>query len=403
MEQIKAQVQQKALNSWLEHDKKGTIEMITGFGKTFISLHALCTMPKDKNIIHLFLAETIERERDLMKEIVKYKKIFGIDILKEYNLQFYCYQTVYKWKNKSFGLIISDEIHDALSPEYSKFFYNNTYNAIIGLSATINKKTEYVIDNIKITKGDLLNEIAPICFKYTLDDGRRDDTIRELKIYVIQHRLDNKEKIIKSGNKKTTFYQTEKDAYEYWDNRHKKAWYLQDEEQKKLQIRITSTKRSNILYNMKSKIPIVKKLLNNLKGKTIIFGNSIDSLLEVTPNVISSRNNTAENNLIRNNFEKNKINEIGSFKKLKQGANLPGLDNCILMSYYSTDKDFIQRVGRLRDNGEIGYAFIILTLGTQEEQWFTKMFENINNMNIIYCPDVDFAIKNYINDQRITE
>ena len=53
MEEIREEVQQKALNSWLNTNKKGTLEIITGLGKTFISLHALCTMPKNDNI-HIY-------------------------------------------------------------------------------------------------------------------------------------------------------------------------------------------------------------------------------------------------------------------------------------------------------------------------------------------------------------
>lgn len=399
MEEIRNKVQQEALKSWLEKGKIGTVEIITGLGKTFVSLHALYEMPKDKNVTHLFLAEATDRQTDLLKDIKKYKKIFGRDVLKDYNLEFYCYQTVYKWENKKFGLVIADEIHDSLTPQYSKFFYNNDYEAIIGLSATINTKTSYELkEDDFITKGDLLNEVAPICFTYDVDTAMEDGTARKINVYVIQHKLDSTNKTIKSGNKKKSFMQTEKAAYDYWDSRHKKSWYIQDKNAQKLQIRITSTRRSQILYNLESKIPVVKKLLEVLNNKTIIFGNSIDSLLKVTPNTISSRNSDKENKDIRDAFENGKINSIGSFKKLKQGANLDGenLDNCIIMSYYSTDKDLIQRIGRLRNNGKVGNLFIILTMGTQEEQWFSKMFDSISSMNMTYCPDVDFAIKKYL-------
>ena len=86
---------------------------------------------------------------------------------------------------------------------------------------------------------------------------------------------------------------------------------------------------------------------------------------------------------------KEEISLIGSFKKLKQGANLPNIDNCIIMSYYSTDKDFIQRVGRLRQNNKIGNIFIFLTHETQEVVWFSKMFDNITNLSMIYCDNVE--------------
>lgn len=62
------------------------------------------------------------------------------------------------------------------------------------------------------------------------------------------------------------------------------------------------------------------------------------------------------------------------------------------MSYYSTDKDFIQRIGRLRNNNKVGNVFILLTKNTQEEKWFDKIFLNINNLNIIYCNTVNDCI-----------
>lgn len=223
---------------------------------------------------------------------------------------------------------------------------------------------------------DLLNKVAPVCFKYTVQQGQNEGTSRKLKIHIIEHTLEDKVKTIKSGNSKKSFLQTEQQVYDYWDKRHKKSWFLEDQEKKDLEIRITSYKRSQLLYNADSKIELVKKLLPTLKGKTILFGNSLNALLKITPNVINSKYSDERNKKIRNDFDNNKINVIGSFKKLKQGANLNDLDNCVIMSYYSSEKDFIQRIGRLRDNGQIGNVYIIVTKNTQEEIWFSKMIEN---------------------------
>lgn len=341
----KDKIQKEAIHAWVESGKKGTCEIITGLGKTFIGLHALYTMPKD-NKEHLFLAEAKDRVIDLKKDIEKYNKIFNRDVLNDYNLQFHCYQTVYKWKGKVVGLVIADEIHDSLSLAYYKFYKNNKYDAIIGLSATINRSTKYTLPSGKIiTKGNLLDKIAPVCYKYNLDKGQKDGTARKLNIYVIQHELDSVNKTIKSGGKgKKIFYQTELAAYNYWNKEHGKSWFIKDQKLKELKISITARKRSNILYNMASKIELVKKLLNHLNSKTIIFGNSVDALKKVTKNVVSSKNTDEKNEIIRKQFDKGVINTIGSFKKLKQGANLEGVDNCIIMSYYGTDKDMIQRI-----------------------------------------------------------
>lgn len=287
------------------------------------------------------------------------------------------------------------EIHDSLSPSYSQFYYNNNYKAILGLSATIDRKTKYNKNNIEFTKGTLLDDIAPSIYKYTINQGQKDNVSRKLNIYIISQYLDNVNKNILAGSVKKRFYQTEKAAYDYWDKEHKKAWFIENVELRDLKIRITSTKRSNLIFNLPSKQQTVKKLLSHLKNKTILFGNNLDALLNITKNTVSSRNKEEINDNIIDNFNNNKTNLIASFKKLKQGANLENVDNCIIMSYFSTEKDIIQRIGRLRNNNKTGNIFILLTHETQEVVWFNKMMEQVTDFNIIYCDNVEDCILKY--------
>ena len=395
LNELKDKIQQEALVKWLENEKKGVVILPTGVGKTILALHALYTMDKN-DLTHVFLAETTERKKDLLNDIELYNKLFNVDVTNDYNLKFYCYQTAYRWKDKEFGLVIGDECHDSLSPKYSQFYFNNKYQAFIGLSATIDRKTKYEENGQIFTKGDILDKIAPVVFKYSINEAQKDNVSRKLNIYVINHQLEEVEKTVKAGSLKKSFLQTEKASYDYWDKEHKRSWFIEDQELKALKIRITSHKRSNLLFNLPSKVNIIKQLINTINGKTIIFGNSLDALLKITSNVVSSRNSEDKNNYIRDQFDKNLIQTIGSFKKLRQGANLKDLDNCILHSYYSSEVHAIQQWGRLRQNGDkVGNVFIILTTGTQEEVWFQKMMENMNDFTIINCNDINDCIKKY--------
>lgn len=403
-------IQKAALKAWLENGKKGSAEISTGIGKTFLALHALYEMPLDWSIEHYFFAEVTDRKLDLIKQIKLYNEIFDRDVLVDYNLHFKTYQGAYKWKDKKIGLAIMDEVHELCSVEYSKLYYNNHFKAIIGLSATIDTETYY--ESIKRFKIDILNDIAPICFTYSLDDGLKDGTSRQLDIYVIYNQLNNKDKSISAGSKLRPFKQTEEAAYEYWNKMFTKnvsefidysigsnesgsayrTRISKSEAIKSAKIRNAAARRSKLLYKLPSKIPIIKELLKYVKGKTIVFGNDIDALLQITKNVVSSRNKPPINDKIRDDFDNDRIQIIGSFKKLKQGANLKDLDNCIIMSYFSKELDLKQRLGRLRDDGTIGKVFIIVTKETQEEVWFNKMFENLNNLNMIYCDDIEDCI-----------
>jgi len=335
----------------------------------------------------LFLAEVTDRERELRIEQEKWGGPTS-------EIEFACYQSAYKWVGKKYDLVIADEIHDSLTKEYSKFYANNQVKHIIGLSATVDAHAEVETEDPDeyFTKGELLKEIAPVCFTYGLDEGQKDGTSRKLDVYVINHKLDMHNKNIEAGNAKKRFYQTEWGAYNYKDAQFRKALFAPDAI-RQFRIRVTSAARAKLLYNLPSKVKAVKELVEGLTGRTIIFGNSLEALERVTPDVISSRNTDKINEQIRNDFEDKKLNLIAAFKKLKQGANLSDLDNCVIMSYYSKEKDLIQRIGRLRDNGEIGRIFIFVTFGSQEVKWFDSMFENVDSLNMINCNGVADCLK----------
>ena len=149
------------------------------------------------------------------------------------------------------------------------------------------------------------------------------------------------------------------------------------------------------MYNLTSKEHACKKLLETL-DRTIIFGNSIDSLRRITPFVITSRNSDEQNGYLRRRFEDRQIPNIASFKKLKQGANISGgLDNCVIVSYYSKEIDVIQRFGRLRKNEDIlGRVFIFVTKDTREEIWYQDMLINVkDNYKVIRHKNVKDCIE----------
>jgi len=371
-------IQEEALASWLNNKKKGTLELITGLGKTKIALDAVRLYPKNAKI--LFLAETTGRELELENEQQKWG-------LLGYDIKFACYQSAYKWKDTEWDLVIADEIHDSLTQQYSKFYTNNKYNAIIGLSATVDRRA-MVNEEEQVLKGHLLDKIAPVCYTYGIDEGQEDGTSRKLDVYVINHKLDITKKSVQGGNKANPFMQTEWAAYNYRDQAFKKSLRLSGDA-KEFRIRITSASRAKLLYELPSKVDATKLLISNIPGKTIVFGNSLSALESITPNVVSSNNTDKQNDVIREKFDKGKTNIIASFKKLKQGANLVGLDNVIIHSYYSKSKDLIQRIGRLRQNGEIGRVFIFVTFGTQECKWYNMMFEDTSSLNIVNCNDVN--------------
>lgn len=342
-------IQEKAIVACLDNRNsfglfRGTCEIATGHGKTFIAFK-LAHHLKPKHI--LFLAETEIREKNILDDYAKFKMLYGYDPLENAKIEFACYQSAYKWKDKSFDFVVADEIHDSLSPAYFNFYLNNEYKHLLGLSATIDKKNKYEdSEGNEYTKIDLLNRIAPVVFKYSLSDSIENKTGRQLRIVVIKHSLDHVNKTMpvtyKKNGESKTFYQTEFEMYDYYNRRFYQAIFQKDHND--FLIRHYANKRNAVLYKAPSKIKVLKELLKYL-DRTIVFGNDIDSISQIVPTV-SSRNKPAVNSQIIKDFNEHKLGVIGSFKMLKQGVNLKDLDNVIMHSYYGVEKDSVQRVGR---------------------------------------------------------
>jgi len=373
-------VQKEALSAWKNSGKKGSLEVVTGLGKTKIFLDAVKDYPKSAKI--LFLAEVTDRETELRNE----QKKWGMEGV---NIEFACYQTAYKWQGREFDFVCADEAVDSFTPAYSQFYFNNNIKDLMCLFAFLDSHLVVGQENGKeITKGELCNQIAPVCFTYSLQQAQKDKTYRELDIYVIKHKLDGVNKTIEAGGKDKKWMQTEQAAYDYADNIFQKEW-AGKKSWNDFSVMRASGRRANILYSLPSKIGAVKRLLENLNTKSIIFANSLPTLEKITPNVISSHKSDKENEEIRNSFDNGDSQVIASFKKLQQGANLTDLDNVIMMSYYSKQKITIQRTGRLRQNGEVGRLFVFVTANTQEEKWHKSMFEGMEMLNFIQCTDLD--------------
>ena len=393
--QKKRELQLAALDRWRCSDRRGTVNLATGMGKTFVFLDACNDNPNGE--IKLFLAETAERELDLRRDIEEYRKLYGID---HSDIVFECYQTAYKWEGKRFGTVGADEIHFAMTPMYSKFFENNECMHLVGLSATVDNDTDYG----DITKNQLLRKYAPVCFRYDMNQGIKDGIGRPLNIHVVYHRLDSQAKTIEAGNKDNRFFQTEAAAYNYADRMFRKGIVIRNEFLIKRYMQL----RMRLLHGLPSKVRDVTRLLSLMKDKRVIlFGNDLHALEKITPHVVRSARKGEKkkerdeiNRIIRHRFETSEINTIGSFIILEQGANLKGADSIIMMSYYSDDGRLLQRIGRLRkDEEKIGDVIIFVTIGTQEESWFSSMMEGIDKdvVNVMYYHSIDDLSKRILN------
>ncbi len=356
--------------------ERGTAEIATGVGKTFIGFKWLLKYVPKYSKVHFF-AETTVREKTLMDEARKFEEIYGIDIMSIYDIKFVCYQSIPVTDSIAH---IYDEIHDMLTPVYQACWFNNQPKYCIGLSAFIPNIPLDKLDFDSPTKHDLLNCFAPIKYRYPISQAVEEGILSPFEISVKYYEFDNKLKNMLGGTKAKPVQMTEYEYFKFFDTRRKN--FMMNH----IYRGVCGKRVSDLLQSTKSPVPIAKQVLEN-PARTIIFGVDIDVLLEITPNVISSRNSKVVNQKIIDDFNAGKINTIGSFKMLKQGITLEGVERVLLVSYYSTEVDFLQRLGRgVRWVEDKIAKVIILKHKTSEMQdkWFNTMLGEFDKTLIKY-------------------
>lgn len=374
-------VQNESIKEWYSNNKRGTVVLHTGLGKSFVffkAIYSLRDILKKKNFPILFLSEETGREKDIRQAAKDFKKIFGKNPFKDFDIQFHCYQTAYKWINKKFLFVCADEIHDSMTPAYAKFYKYNKMEYLLGLTATPNETTEYELKKgnrtVKFTKEDLYKKYCPIVYRYNIEEAQEDKTTREIVTYILLNELDSKEKKYKQGGK----LYTEEELYKKYEA---EASYYRHIKAPARMRKALGIEVADFLHNLESKTLLAKDLVTELEktGKsTLIFGERISAITYITPNIPTGEKTTEENEEILENFTNRHFNTLGSVKKLRQGKNIERhIDNIVLHSYSQSKGALVQRIGRARLSSEKVHLFVIATKGTKEPDIVLNKFSPI--------------------------
>jgi superfamily II DNA or RNA helicase len=352
--------------------KKGTAEVATGVGKTFIAFKWIYkTVPKGSKIT--FYGETTVRERTLHEEMDKFFELFKKDIRKDYTFEFLCYQSVKKTDSVCH---VYDEIHEMLTPSYQDNYFDNLPEYVIGLSATIPNDPVDKNDPFGTTKRELLLKIAPIKYTYTLKTAIEEGVLSPYLLEEVWFDLDTKVKSFAGGTKKTPQMMTEKQYHDFFESRRTAYWA--DFNYKKL----CGKKVCDVLQKTESSIAVAKRLLET-SGKTVVFGIDLSVLEQILPGkVVCSKRNKKDNEQIIENFNCGKSNVIGSYKMLKQGINLVGAESCIIVSFHSKEKDFIQQLGRVVrfvENKTAKVYVLRINNSPMQQRWYNLMLNDNGN------------------------
>ena len=372
---IRDKEQRKALNAWAAQHFCGSIIAGTGFGKSRVGVLAVEHALQDGGNA-LILVPTVQLQDQFAEEFDKW----GVPME---NVEVMCYQSAYKLKNQKYSIVVCDEIHLGLSPEYRKFFENNKFEMLLCMTATLPEDMEYRF---------LLDQMAPIAYKITLDKCVKLGIVSPYEITCVPVELTEEErKEYKKINSRYVYWKLQLGNFDAFNEArrimaNRSATGVQ--KQAAAQFYRCIRARKQIVDFADNKINMFQEIYAaNTDRKILVFGGAnefTDRLCDSVPNGMAYHSNKTkkQRELAIESFKNDSINILFSTKALNQGFDVPNANMGIMCGITSKALSMIQRVGRLIrfQEDKIGKIVIIYVADSQEEKWLKKATKSLKNV-----------------------
>jgi superfamily II DNA or RNA helicase len=376
--EIKSKVQSEALEAAKEKSRT-IVVMATGAGKSKVGIDYAKEIVLNNLFAKILIIVPTEKLRDEnWKE--EFAKWDAIDIW-DANVERCCYVSANKYEGQEFDLVICDEIHN-ITLSNSAFFYQNSIDKAIGLTATIPENEE---------KLSILVDLGfEFVYTLSLDKAVKLGLVSPYEITVIKIPLEANKKTCVSGSKDKPFFQTEVSKYEYLTEVMNRAIFSSDARVKTTAM-FKILARMRFIYDLKSKTAAARFLLSNLipmTERTLIFAGGIEQAEDLCPYSFHSKSKKTDSSF--DDFKEGRITRLSCVNSLNEGHNIPNLDIGLVVQLNSKALNLIQRIGRIvrYREGHRAQIYILCAKGTQDEIWVEKAIEELDKDCIKY---LDYA------------
>ena len=343
--------QQAALDAWREHDRRGSVVLPTGSGKTFLGLQAIA----DAGVATLVVAPTI----DLMNQWhATLTNAFGNQLLEGVGvlgggsheitaITVTTYDSAYRYINEygdRFGLLIADEEHHLPAPTYRQIPEMSIAPYRLGLTATYERadgKHELLDDllgsvvyeeNVDALAGEYLSEYETIHMQVELMDEERTQYDEEYGIYrdyVDSHAFDLwKEEGYREFLTRTSY-----------DPEGRRALIAK---QRSERVARTAAKKLDTLDTL---------LKRHHDDRAIIFTANNDFAYEISREFIvpciTHQTKTEERTELLERFRTGEYSMLVTSQVLDEGIDVPAANVGIILSGSASKRQYAQRLGRI--------------------------------------------------------
>ena len=343
--------QLEAFRAWKENDYRGVIVLPTGAGKTLLALYAIHKL-KLKSLI---IVPTIDLLRQWQEKLVEGLNIpedmigifgGGKKEIKPITIITYdsAYTNIHKLADKH-GLLISDEVHHLPSTSYRKIAECHVAWRRMGLTATpkrtdeLHRELDYLIGPIVYHIG--LNELIKEGYvaEYVTEHIYIDLTPKEMEEY---------DKLMKIYNNYIKNYVYALDPREAF----RQVVLRSRTDRKAHEALLAKEKARQLALNAKRKIKKLEELLEKYKDKKVlIFSRYTDIVNDISNRLlipkITHKTPEKERKVILRAFKEGKITKLVTGEVLDEGIDVPDASVGIIISGTGSERQYIQRLGRI--------------------------------------------------------
>lgn len=374
--------QKKAINAWAKRKFTGTIIAGTGFGKSRCGVIAAGkTLDAADSARAIVLVPTTQLQAQFRDEFSKWDYEHVLD-----RVDIVCYASAYKIENEHYDIVVCDEVHLGLSPEYRKFFENNTWNRLLCMTATPPEEIEY---------RDILYKLAPTCYRIDLDKCVELGLVSPYKIICKPIELTSVEKQEYDKANKTFVYSKyilgQFDAFDRARHIMGSGKHTASNQDKAAAAQFYRAIRARkaVVDHADGKIAELQKIvIKNIGEKILVFGgsneftNKLADATETFSTVYHSGKTKKQKEQALKEFRSGDKPVLCSTKALNQGFDVADATMAVICGLTSKSLTMIQRVGRIvrYQEGKVGQIFILYVKDSQEEKWLKSSVKNLDNV-----------------------
>ncbi len=363
--------QEKAILNWSNNSNRGIAKVVTGGGKTYFAMMCILNFRKtNDNVNYLIVIPTLALRDQWLLDIIEGLNVpreeiycHGIDkkILKSHRIIIMVINSArtHSQSLTSSGewMLIVDECHRAASEENRKSLEGD-WLATLGLSATPERQYDDWFSE------HLIPKLGPIISEYNYKDAKKDNVIVDFELRNYKVPLTDEEKEKQEVLSKKIAIEKSIIAKEgRFESPRLLNLYLQ---------------RSRLSQKAEFRIPLALKICQEYLGKRIlIFHELIESANQVTRMldglgfrvaVYHSKISQTQRLINLRQYREGTIDVLVTCKALDEGLNVPNTEVGIIIASTRSNRQRIQRMGRILRTSEGKDIGTIISLYTESDE-----------------------------------